>query len=90
MTKIGLFYGSNTGNTEAVAHDIKSAFDEILPDTVQIHNIGASSAETVIQYDYLIFGVPTWNTGELQDDWDAFLPNFKTMDLKGKKLAIFG
>ena len=90
MPKIGLFFGSNTGNTEAVAYDIKSAFDEILPDAVEIHNIGASTAETIIQYDYLIFGVPTWNTGELQDDWDAFMPNFETMSLEGKKLAIFG
>ncbi len=90
MAKIGLFFGSNTGNTEAVAYQMKEVFDEILPDTVEVHNIGASSPETILGYEYLIFGIPTWNTGELQDDWDAFLPNFKDMDMKGKKLAIFG
>jgi flavodoxin I len=90
MAKIGLFFGSNTGNTEAVAFQIKDAFDKILPDTVEVHNIGASSPETILGYQYLIFGIPTWNTGELQDDWDAFLPNFKDMDMKGKQLAIFG
>lgn len=90
MAKIGLFFGSNTGNTEAVAYQIKDAFDKILPDTVEVHNIGASNAEQITGYQYLIFGIPTWNTGELQDDWDAFLPNFKKMNLSGKKVAIFG
>lgn len=90
MAKIGLFFGSNTGNTEAVAFNMKEAFDKILPDTVEVHNIGASDVAKVLSYDYLIFGIPTWNTGELQDDWDAFLPNFRSMDMKGKKLALFG
>lgn len=90
MAKIGLFFGSNTGNTEAVAYQIKEAFDQILPDTVEVHNIGASDVAKILSYQYLIFGIPTWNTGELQDDWDAFLPNFKSMDMNGKKLAIFG
>jgi flavodoxin II len=22
------------------------------------------------QYDFIIFGIPTWNYGELQEDWD--------------------
>jgi flavodoxin I len=90
MAKIGLFYGSNTGNTEAVAFQMKEAFDKVLPNTVEVHNIGASTPETILGYDYLIFGIPTWNTGELQDDWDAFLPNFKEMDMSGRKLALFG
>ncbi|MEO0562957.1 MAG: flavodoxin [Chloroflexota bacterium] len=91
MAKVGLFYGSNTGNTEAVAFQMKEAFTEIASGhEMDVHNIGSSSKETILQYDYLIFGIPTWNTGELQDDWDAFLPNFKEMDMKGKKLAIFG
>lgn len=90
MSKIGLFYGSNTGNTEAIAYEIKDVFDETHPDVVEIYNIGASTPEMILKYDYLIFGIPTWNTGELQDDWDAFLPKFKEMNMQGKKLAIFG
>lgn len=90
MAKIGLFFGSNTGNTEAAAYIIQDEFNKLAPDTVEVHNIGASSPEGILKYDLLIFGIPTWNTGELQDDWDAFLPNFKSMDMKGKKVAIFG
>ncbi len=90
MAKIGLFYGSNTGNTENVAFQMKDEFDKILPDTVEVHNIGRSTPEDILKYQYLIMGIPTWNTGELQDDWDAFMPKFDSMDMKGKKVAFFG
>jgi flavodoxin I len=90
MAQVGLFFGSNTGNTEAVAYQIQEAFNAIAPESVVVHNIGASSPEDILKYDYLIFGVPTWNVGQLQDDWEAFLPKFKEMDMNGKKLAIFG
>ncbi len=90
MAKIGLFYGSNTGNTEYVAYQIKEEFDKIDANAVEIHNIGATSVDEILKYTYLIFGIPTWNTGELQDDWAAFWPNLGSMDFKGKKVAIFG
>ncbi len=90
MAKIGLFYGSNTGNTENVAFQMKEEFDKILPDTVEVHNIGRSTPEDILKYEYIIIGIPTWNTGELQDDWDAFMPKFESMDMKSKKVAFFG
>ncbi len=90
MAKVGLFFGSNTGNTEAVAYQIQEAFNQVSPDTVTVHNIGASSTDDIMKYQYLIFGIPTWNVGQLQDDWEAFLPNFKNMNMDGKKVAIFG
>jgi flavodoxin I len=90
MAQIGLFFGSNTGNTENVAFQIKDAFDQIMPGGVEVHNIGRSTPADLLKYNFLIMGIPTWNTGELQDDWDAFLPKFNDMDMKGKKVALFG
>lgn len=91
MAKVGLFFGSNTGNTEAVAYQMKDAFNNLDGDSeIEIHNIGASAPEDILKYDYLIFGIPTWNVGQLQDDWEEFLPKFKEMNMNGKKLAIFG
>ncbi len=90
MAKVGLFFGSNTGNTEAVAYQVQEAFHSVAPDSVEVRNIGASSPDDMLKYDYLIFGIPTWNVGQLQDDWEAFLPNFKNMNMEGKKVAIFG
>lgn len=90
MAQIGLFFGSNTGNTENVAYQIADEFNRVLPGSVDVHNIGRSSPADILKYNYLIMGIPTWNTGELQDDWDAFLPRFNEMDMNGKRVAIFG
>ncbi len=90
MAKIGLFYGSNTGNTEAVSYQMKDEFDKRRPGLVEVFNIGASTPEQLLSFDYLIFGIPTWNTGQLQDDWDAFMPKLRKMDFNGKRVAIFG
>lgn len=90
MAKVGLFFGSSTGNTEAVSYQIKQEMDTHDGWEVDVHNIGASTPEKLMEYDYLIMGIPTWNTGELQDDWDIFLPNFANMNMSGKKVAMFG
>jgi flavodoxin I len=90
MPKIGLFYGSNTGKTEMAAYRIKDEFDKIDPSIVTVHNIGASTPEQILSYDQLILGIPTWNVGQLQDDWENFFPKLSDMDFTGKKIAIFG
>jgi len=90
MAKIGLFYGSNTGNTETVAYNMAEKFNEIEAGLVEVFNIGATSPEDMLKFDYMVFGIPTWNTGELQDDWAFFLPKMENMNFAGKKIAIFG
>jgi flavodoxin long chain len=69
---------------------MKEEFNTIDNWDAEVHNIGATTPAKMLEYDYLIMGVPTWNTGEMQDDWDIFLPNFDEMDMSGKKVAMFG
>lgn len=88
--KIGMIYGSSTGNTETAAYQLKDKFNAAGVSDVEIHNIGETSPAQMLSYEYLVLGIPTWNTGELQDDWAIFFPNFDNMDFKGKKVAIFG
>ncbi|PJF21474.1 MAG: flavodoxin [Phototrophicales bacterium] len=88
--KIGLFFGSSTGNTEAVSYQLQAEINSVDGWECDVHNIGASTPDLILKYNYLIFGIPTWNTGELQDDWDIFLPRIAEMDFKGKKIALFG
>jgi flavodoxin I len=90
MAKIGLIYGSSTGNTENVAYQLQAKFNAKEADLVDVHNIGATTTEQILKYDFIIFGIPTWNTGELQDDWEIFFPKLEGMDFKGKKVALFG
>jgi len=87
MPNICLFFGSTTGHTDHVADLIKHEMGDALTSVNDIHN---ASAEDLESADALILGVPTWNEGELQDDWDRFLPTMDHLDLSGKKVALFG
>lgn len=87
--KIGLFYGSNTGNTELDAELIKKTFETFAPVTVDLFNIGQVDLSEMLSYDRLIIGCPTWNIGQLQDDWDLKYDQLDRLDLHGKRVALF-
>jgi len=86
MSKIGIFYGSSTGNTESTAKYIKKELSK----DADIYNISDVEAAKTLDYDFLIFGVSTWGEGDLQDDWESLLPKLKKLDLSGKTVALFG
>lgn len=87
MAKIGLFFGSTTGNTANVAKMIK---ERLGSETVDIFNIQAAKAEDIQKYEILIFGTSTWGYGEMQDDWAAFESNLDNIDFEEKTVAFFG
>lgn len=87
MAKIGIFYGSSTGNTEFAAHKIQLELGVENADLIDVS--GAVSAQ-LDRYDFLIFGTSTWGLGEPQDDFDEFLPEIEKADLNGKTVALFG
>ena len=87
MKKIGLFYGTATAKTAAVAQKIKEAFGE---DIVDIIPVERSDEKEFNAYDHIIAGSSTWFDGELPTYWDETLPELATLDLQGKKVALFG
>jgi len=87
MSKIGLFYGTDTGNTERVADMIR---EKLGADNVDVHDVATASKDDFAQYDKIILGQPTWYYGELQSSWDDFWEDFKTIDFAGKTVACFG
>lgn len=91
MKKIGLFYGTDTGNTEVVSKDLKKKLEAILgADTVDLKEIYKKKKEDFEAYDILILGMPTWYDGELQGDWEEFIPEMEQVDFSTKKVAFFG
>jgi len=84
---IALIYSFNTRNTIKAAKEIKDAFGKIKVDDLNAEEI---DGKIFLKYDYLILGVPTWFEGELPNYWDEFVPELQTLNLKGKKIAIFG
>ena len=87
--KIGVFYGSTTGNTEHVSTLIKELMGS---EKVEIFDIDGATIEDVNKFDNLAFGIPTWDIGELQEDWISWIENIddEKIQLKGKKFAVFG
>lgn len=88
--KIGIFYGSSTGNTEYAAQKIKEMLSQQISENVDLFDIAEVKVSSLSQYDFLILGSSTWSDGMLQDDWDAAYANLDGMDFTGKTVAIFG
>ena len=89
MKKIGIFWGSSSGNTE-VAVDFMVEFLEEKGFEVENFDIGTVDPDQVLEFDNLIIGCPTWNIGELQDDWDSAYLKFKDLNFDGKVAGFFG
>merc|ERR1712224_879077 len=82
LRAIGLFFATQTGNTETVAGMIGEATG------AEATDIGEIETEDLAGYDGLIVGCPTWNTGadEMRSGtaWDDVLEDIKGLDLAGK------
>ena len=87
MAVVGLFYGSDTGNTENISKMIQKGLGT---DLVDIRDIAKSTKEDIEAYDFLLFGIPTWYYGESQADWDDFMPTLQEIDFTDKIIGIFG
>ncbi|AKC60488.1 flavodoxin FldA [Blochmannia endosymbiont of Camponotus (Colobopsis) obliquus] len=85
--KVGIFFSSDTGNTENVAKMIQKQLGTNVADIFDIVN---SNREDLEQYNNLLLGIPTWYYGEAQCDWEDFFPILKTINFCGKKVGIFG
>jgi hypothetical protein len=63
-SRVGVFYGTSTGNTESVAYMI---VDELGQDVAHgpfvVDDIAGFVSDKFSDYDALIVGTPTWNTG---------------------------
>ena len=64
--------------------------DKLGHDLVAMHDIAAEGIAQVAEYDQLIMGIPTWDFGELQEDWLELWPELEAMDFTGKQVALFG
>lgn len=85
--KIGLFYGSSTCYTEMAGEKI---CQKIGMDLVDQFNIADTPLIQTSFYQYLIFGIPTWDYGELQEDWENCWEELDQLDFTGKKIALYG
>lgn len=85
--KIGLFYGSTTCYTEIAAEKIQASIGSEL---VHLHNIKDTPLAECLDYDFIIFGISTWDYGQLQEDWESVWLDINELDLEGKVVALYG
>ncbi|QFY44422.1 flavodoxin [Candidatus Methylospira mobilis] len=96
MSKIGIFFGTDTGSTRLVAKRIYSRLGESLADKPK--NINRTRPDELLQYEALILGTPSYGLGELpglstgcqESNWQEFAPYLDGADLSGKRVALFG
>ncbi|GAB6007901.1 flavodoxin [Bacteroidia bacterium] len=86
MSRIGIYYGSTTGNTQDVADAIAK---KLGVEKADLHDVAKAKAD-YSAYDVVLFGTSTLGLGDLQDDWEYYIDKVKGADLTGKKVALFG
>ncbi len=96
MATVGIFFGTDSGNTRRIAKDISTTLGPAL--AAKPVNIRNAVVDDLLAYDILILGTPTYgdgqvpglSTGNVTESWEEFLPTLIGHDFTGKKVAIFG
>ena len=96
MSKIGIFFGTETGTNRLIAKKLhKLLGDDIADKPVNVNRITPAD---MLQYDTLILGTPSYGVGEipglsagcLERNWEEFLAQLQNPDFSGKRIAFFG
>ncbi len=87
MAKVGLFFGSDEGNTEKIAYRIQQRLGG---DVVDVRDIADVTQLDFHEYERVILGIPTWDFGQIQSDWEEFWDDISAVDFSGKRVAFFG
>ncbi len=92
MAKALIVYGSTTGNTEMVAEQIGGHLLEKGTE-VTVKNVTNTFPEDLSEnWDCVILGASTWGDSEIefQEDFEPFYENLDKVNLKNRKVALFG
>lgn len=86
---IGLIFGTDTGNTEEIGDKIANvlALHACPVDMIDVVN---ASPEVIESFDLIIMGIPTWDFGGIQEDWENFEDEILATKLSGKVVALYG
>lgn len=86
MERIGVFYGTTSGKSEAIADEIDFDLKKYEHEVFNVVN----GVEEIANFKNLILITPTYGVGELQKDWEEHVSQLKKIDFSGKKVALVG
>ena len=92
MEKVAIIYWPKGGNAEITAQKIHSQFNESGTDLM---DITAVNVPNLNNYDLIIIGGSTvgaeiWEEAKPNNKWNVFFKSLDTINLKGKKIALYG
>lgn len=83
-----IIYGSSTGNTEKLAQILAEELQKNY--AVSLADAADANPQDMLDKDLVVLGSSTWSDGELQEDFRDFYDGMDSVNLKGKKAAVFG
>lgn len=96
MKKAGIIYWPLGGNTETVSEKIQEKLqgfsERVKCESIHINQLNEDKLNS---FDFLIVGGPTvgadnWQNTDANNEWLNFYDLIHSMDLTGKKVALFG
>ena len=85
----GLIFGTDTGNTELMGEKISAELANLGCD-VEMVNVTDTSPAHIETFDFIVMGIPTWDFGGIQEDWEDFETEILATRLQGKVVALYG
>ncbi|MBX9974717.1 flavodoxin [Cytobacillus firmus] len=88
--KIGVFYASMSGNTEAIADIISGELKDQNHDVDLEDFMSVQSAAELLNYDLTFIGMYTWGDGDYPDECLDMIEEIEQLDLENHPFALFG
>lgn len=89
LAQVALVFGTDTGNTEEVGGKIATLLRNY-GYSVDMMNVTDVTSTVLSQYKFLIMGIPTWDFGGIQEDWEDFESDLQQADLSEAVVALYG
>lgn len=89
QARAALVFGTDTGNTEEIGDKICQGLAE-RGVAVEMVNIVDISSDFFNDYDLIIMGIPTWDFGGIQEDWEEQEDTINDAKLSNKTVALYG
>jgi len=73
-----------------IKHAKEETYDEVEDSIKSLRKNFKAGNYLAISTFFIIFGISTWDFGELQEDWESHWEEVHGLDLSGKTIALFG
>ena len=84
---IAVIYGSTTGNTSDAAVKIQQQLGE---DQAELYDVKDVGLDALQYFKQVVFAIPTWDYGEVQEDWQDVWDEIDDIDFSDKIVAFVG